>query len=79
MFDPDYLDSQVEKMLAGPGRHRLSFLVRDPDRGIAEDAENSRDSLISNLNHIHETVMVLGVPEVADIIGGQMFAGGHLR
>ena len=79
MFDPDYLDSQVDKMLAGPGRHRLSFLVRDPDSGIAEDAENSRDSLISNLNHIHETVMVLGVPEVADIIGGQMFAGGHLR
>ena len=32
-----------------------------------------------NWNHINETVLNLGVPEWADVVGGQLFAGGHLR
>ena len=38
-----------------------------------------RKNLVENWNHINETVLNLGVPEWADVVGGQLFAGGHLR
>lgn len=46
---------------------------------LKPDTNNNRENLIQDWNHIDETVTSLGVPEIADVIGGQMFAGGHLR
>ena len=46
---------------------------------LVPDAMNPRENVVEDWNHINETVLDLGVPEMADIIGGQMFAGGHLR
>ena len=38
-----------------------------------------REDIVKDWNHIHETVLSLGVPELADIVGGQLFAGAHSR
>ena len=78
-FDPDYLDTSVEKMLQGRSRFRYRFLIRQSPGTLEPDTSNHRDNLIEDWNHIDETVINLGVPEMADVIGGQMFAGGHLR
>ena len=78
-FDPDYLDRSVEKILQGRSRFRYRFLIRQSPGTLEPDTSNSRDNLIEDWNHIDETVTNLGVPEIADVIGGQMFAGGHLR
>jgi len=80
VFDPDYLDKMVDKMLNGKSRPRLSFLLKDKPASLTSDLPHeSRENVIEDWNHIHETVTDLGVPEMADVIGGQMFAGGHLR
>ena len=78
-FDPDYLDRSVEKLLQGRSRFRYRFLIRQSPGTLEPDTSNQRDNLIEDWNHINETVLNLGVPEIADVIGGQMFAGGHLR
>jgi len=78
-FDPDYLDKSVEKLLQGRSRFRYKFLTRQSPGTLEPDSSNDRDNLIEDWNHINETVTNLGVPEIADVIGGQMFAGGHLR
>jgi len=36
-----------------------------------------RDNIARDWNHITETVVSLGVPELADVVGGQMFAGAN--
>ena len=36
-----------------------------------------RDNIARDWNHITETVVSLGVPELADAVGGQMFAGAN--
>ena len=79
VFDPDYLDQMVEKIMKGDSRSRLNFLKKQPTKSLTEEVEEERENVINDWNHIHETVMDLGVPEMADVIGGQMFAGGHLR
>lgn len=78
-FHPDYLDRSVEKLLQGRSKFRYRFLIRQSPGTLEPDTSNSRDNLIEDWNHINETVTNLGVPEIADVIGGQMFAGGHLR
>ena len=78
-FDPEYLDRSVEKLLEGRSRFRYRFLIRQCPGSLEPDTSNDRDNLIEDWNHINETVTSLGVPEIADVIGGQMFAGGHLR
>ena len=79
VFDPDYLDQMVDKIMKGDSRSRLSFLKKKPTQSLEEELETTRENIVNDWNHIHETVMDLGVPEMADVIGGQMFAGGHLR
>jgi len=54
-------------------------LIKQPLKPLAEEVEDNRHNIVNDWNHIHETVIDLGVPEMADVIGGQMFAGGHLR
>ena len=78
-FHPDYLDRSVEKLLQGRSKFRYRFLIRQSPGTLEPDTSNSRDNLVEDWNHINETVTNLGVPEIADVIGGQMFAGGHLR
>ena len=79
VFDPDYLDQMVDKILKGNSRSRLTFLIKQPSKPLEEEVNEPRENIVNDWNHIHETVMDLGVPEMADVIGGQMFAGGHLR
>ena len=63
----------------GKSRSRYKFLTRQSPGLLKPDTNNNRENLIQDWNHIDETVTSLGVPEIADVIGGQMFAGGHLR
>jgi len=79
IFDPDYLDQMVNKILKGNSRPRINFLIKQPIKSLEEELTDTRENIVADWNHIHETVIDLGVPEMADIIGGQMFAGGHLR
>jgi len=79
VFDPDYLDQMVDKIMKGDSRSRLSFLKKKPTQSLEEELETTRENIVNDWNHIHETVMDLGVPEMADVIGGQMFAGSHLN
>lgn len=79
LFDPEYLDGLVDKLLQGRSRSRYGFLIKQSPGTLQPDISNYRDNLIEDWNHIDETVTNLGVPEMADVIGGQMFAGGHLR
>ena len=78
-FDRDYLDKTVDKLLQGERRNRYRFLTRIPPGALEPDKNNVRENIIEDWNHIHETVLSLGVPEWADVIGGQMFAGNNLR
>ena len=75
----EFLDKSVEKLLQGENKSRYRFLLRKRPLALEEDTEHHRDNVINDWNHIHETVLDLGVPEFADIIGGQMFAGNNLR
>jgi len=79
VFDPDYLDTMVEKILKGNSRSRLNFLMKQPSKPLEEEVNEARENVVKDWNHIHETVIDLGVPEMADVIGGQMFAGSHLN
>jgi len=79
VFDPDYLDIMVGKILKLQPQGRFSFLWKKPVENLPEDDEGVRDNVVKDWNHIHETVICLGVPELADIVGGQIFAGGHTR
>jgi hypothetical protein len=79
VFDPDYLDQMVDKIMKGESRSRLTFLIKQPSRPLEGELSEARENIVDDWNHIHETVLDLGVPEMADVIGGQMFAGGHLR
>ena len=79
VFDPDYLDTMVEKILKGNSRSRLYFLIKQPTKPLEEEVKEARENVVKDWNHIHETVIDLGVPEMADVIGGQMFAGSHLK
>ena len=78
-LDRDYLDKTVDKLLQGERRNRYRFLRKLSPEALEPDKDNVRENIIEDWNHIHETVINLGVPEWADVIGGQMFAGGHLR
>ena len=78
-FDRDYLDKTVDKLLQGERRNRYRFLHKIPPASLEPDKNHKRDNVIEDWNHIHETVINLGVPEWADVIGGQMFAGNNLR
>ena len=78
-FDRDYLDKTVDKLLQGERRNRYRFLHKISPAALEPDKASVRENIIEDWNHIHETVISLGVPEWADVIGGQMFAGGHLR
>ena len=66
-------------MVKGKTRSRYLFLSKEPPGSLLPDSSNPRDNIVEDWNHIDETVTSLGVPEMADVIGGQMFAGGHLR
>ena len=63
----------------GSNKNRYRFLQKKSQPPLVPDLKNPRENVVEDWNHIHETVIDLGVPEMADIIGGQMFAGGHLR
>jgi len=78
-FDPDYLDLMIEKIMKGNSRSRFSFLIKQPSKALVEEVKDHRQNVIDDWNHIHETVIDLGIPEMADVIGGQMFAGNNLR
>ena len=65
--------------MTGSSRSRYKFLTRQAPGSLEPDPNNDRDNLIQDWNHIDETVTSLGVPEMADVIGGQMFAGNNLR
>ena len=54
-------------------------MTKKSPTSLKPDNDRPRENIIQDWNHIHETVLNLGVPEFADVIGGQMFAGGHLR
>jgi len=88
VLDPDYLDSmvpsdyilyynsQVKTMLKEPGSG-ISFLKKRSVPNMAEEDQGVRDNIARDWNHITETVVSLGVPELADAVGGQMFAGAN--
>lgn len=63
----------------GKNRYRYKFLSKKSSIPLEPDKANPRENLVENWNHINETVLNLGVPEWADVVGGQLFAGGHLR
>merc|ERR1719400_1122015 len=77
VLDPDYLDAMVEKMLRGKHGARLEFLRKRSLPNLPEDKPGVREDVVKDWNHIHETVRDLGVPEIADVIGGQIFAGAN--
>ena len=79
VFDPDYLDQMVDKIMKGESRSRLTFLIKQPSKPLEGELTEARENIVDDWNHIHETVIDLGVPEMADVIGGQMFAGNNLR
>jgi len=79
LFDQEYLDKVVDKLLQGKNRYRYKFLSKKSSIPLEPDKANPRENLVENWNHINETVLNLGVPEWADVVGGQLFAGGHLR
>ena len=64
---------------SGENKRRYKFLTKKSPPSLEPDNDHPRENIIQDWNHIHETVLNLGVPEFADVIGGQMFAGGHLR
>ena len=78
-FDPDYLDQMVFKIMKGNSKSRLTFLIKQPSQPLEGEVTEARENIVDDWNHIHETVIDLGVPEMADVIGGQMFAGNNLR
>ena len=53
--------------------------MKKTQSSLVPDAMNPRENVVEDWNHINETVLDLGVPEMADIIGGQMFAGGAFK
>jgi len=77
VLDSDYLDAMVEKMLRGKHGTRLEFLRKRSLPNLPEDKPGVREDVVKDWNHIHETVRDLGVPEIADVIGGQIFAGAN--
>merc|ERR1719400_655511 len=77
VLDPDYLDAMVEKMLRGKHGARLDFLKKRSLPNLPEDGPGVREDVVKDWNHIHETVRDLGVPEIADVVGGQIFAGAN--
>jgi len=77
MFNSAFLDQSVEKLISSKGS-RYQFLKKER-QSLKEDKEGERENVTRDWNHISETVQDLGIPEMADVIGGQMFAGGHLR
>jgi len=79
VLDPDYLDAMVEKMLRGKHGVRLGFLKQRTHQNLPEEEVGLRKDVAREWNHIYETVRDLGVPEMADVIGGQVFAGGNAR
>jgi len=79
VLDPDYLDAMVEKMLCDKHGVRLGFLKHRTHPNLPEEEIGLRKDIAREWNHIYETVRDLGVPEMADVIGGQIFAGGHAR
>lgn len=64
---------------SGSNKNRYRFLQKKTPLALVPDPKNVRENVIEDWNHINETVRDLGVPEMADIIGGQMFAGNNLR
>ena len=72
-----YNDRFLSKL--GSNKNRYRFLLRKTPLALVPDPKNHRENVIEDWNHINETVRDLGVPEMADIIGGQMFAGNNLR
>jgi len=78
LFSRNYLDSTVSKLLVSDRRNKYSFLMTTR-QSLQEEEENIRENVTRDWNHISETVQDLGIPEFADVIGGQMFAGGHVR
>ena len=69
----------LARMIALRPGGSLAFLARRSVPNIPEEAKGVRENILKDWNHIHETVISLGIPEIADVVGGQMFAGGHLR
>jgi len=67
----------VDKMLRGKHGARLEFLRKRSLPNLPEDKPGVREDVVKDWNHIHETVRDLGVPEIADVIGGQIFAGAN--
>jgi len=78
LFSRDYLDRSVDKFLSSGRRNSYSFL-KSTRRALKEDEEGFRENVTRDWNHISDTVQDLGIPEFADVIGGQMFAGNNLR
>ena len=81
-------------MLRGKHGARLEFLRKRSLPNLPEDKPGVREDVVKDWNHIHETVRIvsktfhhaifyqvrdLGVPEIADVIGGQIFAGANGR
>ena len=61
-------------------KRRYHYLIKQTEKESLEpDVDSHRENVVEDWNHINETVISLGTPETADVIGGQMFAGGHLR
>merc|ERR1719447_1844754 len=76
VLDPDYLDAMVAKMLRGKHGKRLGFLSQRTHPNLPEEEVGLRKDITREWNHIYETVRDLGVPEMADVIGGQISARG---
>ena len=82
-------------MLRGKHSTWLEFLKKRSLPNLREDDPGVREDVVKDWNHIHETVTFsskqsiwqsnikqvrdLGVPEIADVIGGQIFAGANGR
>ena len=81
---------QVEKMLLGKHGKRLGFLKQRTHPNLPEEEVGLRKDIAREWNHIYETVdftfwsfqwltfqvKVLGIPEIADVVGGQISARG---
>jgi len=76
VLDPDYLDAMVQKMLCGKHGMRLGFLRQRSHPNLPEEEVGLRKDIAREWNHIYETVIVLGIPEMADVVGGQISARG---
>ncbi|XP_023349458.1 uncharacterized protein LOC111718169 isoform X2 [Eurytemora carolleeae] len=78
LFSREYLDRSMEKIHSSESRGFYSFL-NNRRCSLTEEEVGLRENVTRDWNHISDTIQDLGIPEFADVVGGLMFAGGHLR